>query len=228
MSNTALKVDKRSKEELKKNASRRLRTEGFIPAVIYGLAQEPLEIKINSKDFKDTIKGKSLSNLILDMHVKIDGKDKKETTLIKDMQKDPINADILHIDFIRIQMKTEVEATVPVHILNEEISTGIKEENGVLQHGLREVHIMCLPADIPDMIEYDIKELHIGENVRVSDISIKEGIRILNNPDEVVVSIIHPTHLVVEEAVEEVEAAEEEPGLISKAKDLDKTEKETE
>jgi large subunit ribosomal protein L25 len=116
MSNTALKVDKRSKEELKKNASRRLRTEGFIPAVVYGLAQKPLEIKINSKDFKDTIKGKSLSNLILDMHVKVDGKDKKETTLIKDMQKNPINADILHIDFIRIQMKTEVEATVPVFI----------------------------------------------------------------------------------------------------------------
>jgi large subunit ribosomal protein L25 len=230
MSNTALKVDKRSKEELKKNASRRLRTEGFIPAVVYGLAQKPLEIKINSKDFKDTIKGKSLSNLILDMHVKVDGKDKTETTLIKDMQKDPINADILHIDFIRIQMKTEVEATVPIHILNEEISTGIKEENGVLQHGLREVHIMSLPADIPDTLEYDIKELHIGENVRVSDLNVKEGIRILNNPEEVVVSIIHPTHLVVEEPVEEeVEAAaEEEPELITKAKDLDKTEKETE
>jgi large subunit ribosomal protein L25 len=230
MSNTALKVDKRSKEELKKNASRRLRTEVFIPAVVYGLAQKPLEIKINSKDFKDTIKGKSLSNLILDMHVKVDGKDKTETTLIKDMQKDPINADILHIDFIRIQMKTEVEATVPIHILNEEISTGIKEENGVLQHGLREVHIMSLPADIPDTLEYDIKELHIGENVRVSDLNVKEGIRILNNPEEVVVSIIHPTHLVVEEPVEEeVEAAaEEEPELITKAKDLDKTEKETE
>jgi len=230
MSNTALKVDKRSKEELKKNASRRLRAEGFIPAVVYGLAQEPVEIKIKSKDFKDTIKGKSLSNLILDMHVEIDGKDKKETTLIKDMQKDPINADILHIDFIRIQMKTEVEATVPIHILNEEISTGIKEEGGVLQHGLREVHIVCLPADIPDALEYDIKELHIGENVRVSDINVKEGIKILNNPEEVVVSIIHPTKLVVEEAVagEEEAAAEEEPELIAKAKDSGKTEKETE
>ena len=228
MSNTALKVDKRSKEELKKNASRRLRAEGFIPAVVYGLAQEPLEIKINSKEFKDTIKGKSLSNLILDIHVKVDGKDKEEITLIKDMQKDPINADILHIDFIRIQMKTEVEATVPVHILNEEISTGIKEEGGVLQHGLREIHIMCLPADIPDMLEYDIKELHIGENVRVSDIIVNEGIKILNNPDEVVVSIIHPTHLVAEETVAEEEAVEEEPELITKEKDAASTKKETE
>ena len=228
MSNTALKVDKRSKEELKKNASRRLRAEGFIPAVVYGLAQEPLEIKINSKEFKDTIKGKSLSNLILDIHVKVDGKDKEEITLIKDMQKDPINADILHIDFIRIQMKTEVEATVPVHILNEEISTGIKEEGGVLQHGLREIHIMCLPADIPDMLEYDIKELHIGENVRVSDIIVNEGIKILNNPDEVVVSIIHPTHLAAEETVAEEEAVEEEPELITKEKDAASTKKETE
>jgi len=231
MSSTALKVDRRSKEELKKNASRRLRSEGFIPAVVYGLAQELLEIKINSKEFKDTIKGKSLSNLILDMHVKIDGKDKKETTLIKDMQKDPINADIIHIDFIRIQMKTEVEATVPIHILNEENSTGIKEEGGVLQHGLREIHLMCLPGDIPDIIEYDIKELHIGNNVRISDIAVHEGIKILNNPEEVVVSIIHPTHLVVEEAAVEEEAGEEaeaEPELIAKGKDTDKPEKETE
>jgi len=87
-----------------------------------------------------------------------------------------------------------------------------------------------LPADIPDALEYDIKELHIGENVRVSDINVKEGIKILNNPEEVVVSIIHPTHLVVEEAVagEEEAAAEEEPELIAKAKDSGKTEKETE
>lgn len=231
MSNVAIKVLKRDKEELKTNASQRLRAEGFIPAIIYGLAQQPLEIKLNTKDFKDTIKGRSLSNLILDMHVKVDGADKKETTLIKDIQKNPITSDIIHIDFIRIQMKTEVEATVPVHILNEESSIGIKEEGGVLQHGLREIHIMCLPADIPEKIEYDIKELHIGDIIRMSDIVLADNIRVLNNPEEVVLSIIHPTHLVVEEvaAEEEVEeAAEEEPELISKSKEEDKTEKETE
>ncbi|MBN1299280.1 MAG: 50S ribosomal protein L25 [Actinobacteria bacterium] len=226
MSNVALKVQKRNKEELKKNASRRLRSEGFIPAVVYGLSQEPVEVKIDTKEFKDTIKGRSLANLILDMHIKIDGKDKKETTLIKDMQKDPISAEILHIDFIRIQMKTEVEATVPLHILNEETSVGVKEEGGVLQHGLREIHLICLPADIPEAIEYDIKELHIGDNVRVSDIVLSDAIKILNNPEEVVVSIIHPTHMVVEEEAVAEEEVEEEPELISKARESEDTENE--
>jgi len=228
MSNVALEVYKRNKDELKKNASRRLRSGGFIPAVVYGLAQEPLEIKINTRKFRDTIKGRSISNLILDMHLKIDSSDKKETVLIKDIQKNPITADILHIDFIRIQMKTEVEATVPIHILNEEDSLGVKEEGGVLQHGLREIRVLCLPGDIPDKVEYDIKELRMGENVRVSDFILPDRIRILSNPDEVVVSIIHPTHLVVEEVVEEEEAAEVEPELISKEKEPDKAEKEKE
>lgn len=217
MSNAVLNVQKRNEDELKKNASRRLRFGGFIPAVIYGLAQEPLEIKIKRQDFKDVIKGKSLSNLILDMHVKSDGKEKKETTLIKEIQKDPISTDYLHIDFIRIQMKTEVEATVPIHILGEETSVGVKEENGVLQHGLREIHVVCLPGDIPEKIEYDVSDLHMGQNVKISDIVINKEVKILNNPEEVIVSIIHPTHLVVEE-VEAEEVEEAEPELITKEK----------
>jgi len=145
MSNVVLTAQKRNSEELKKNASGRLRSAGFIPCVVYGLEDKPLEIKIAKKDFKATIKGRSLSNLILDLHLKIDGKNKTETTLIKEIQKDPISTDFVHIDFIRIQMKKEVEASVPIHILSEEESAGVKVEGGVLQHGLREIHVVCLP-----------------------------------------------------------------------------------
>ncbi|MBM3705584.1 MAG: 50S ribosomal protein L25 [Actinobacteria bacterium] len=222
MSNAILTAQKRSSEELKKNASRRLRSAGFIPGVVYGLEQEPLEIKIAKKDFKDTIKGRSLANLILDLRLRIDDRDRKETTLIKEIQKDPISTDYLHIDFIRIQMKKEVEAAVPVHILNEEESAGVKVEGGVLQHGLREIHVMCLPADIPEKIEFDIKELHMGENIRVSDLVLGENIKILNNPDEVIVSIIHPTHLVVEVPEEAEEAEAEEPELITGKREMEK------
>jgi len=224
MSNIAIKVVKRNNDELKKNASRRLRAQGFIPATIYGLEQEPLSIKIDKKELKELLKDRSISNLILEMHIKDDGKDKKETTLIKEIQKDPLTTDYLHMDFIRIQMKKEVEATVHISILNEEESKGVKEDGGVVQHGLRELHILCLPADIPEKIVYDIKDLQMGQSVKVSDIVVDEGIKIINNPEEVIVSIIYPTHLVVEQPVVEEEAEAEEPELVAKEKAAEKEE----
>ncbi len=224
MSNTVINVVKRNKDELKKNASRRLRAEGFIPATIYGQAEKPLSIKIDKKNFKEILKNRSMSNIIFDMHFKEDGREKKETTLIKEFQKDPISADFLHVDFIRIQMKKEVETTVSVSILNEEEAVGVKEGGGVVQRGLRELHILCLPADIPEKIVYDIKNLEMGQSVKVSDIIPEEEIKILNNPEEVIVSIIHPTHLVVEQPVAEEEAEGEEPEVIAKEKAAEKEE----
>ncbi len=225
MISIVLKSEIRTNDELKKNASRRLRSCGYVPAVIYGLNQEPIKIKVKTKEFKNATKGRSIANLILNLDIVSNGKNNKETVLIKEIQKDPINLDnLLHIDFIRIQMQKEVEATVPIHILNEEDSIGVKEDGGVIQHGLRELHVLCLPADIPESINYDIKNLHMGQIVKVSDIVVNEKIKILNHPEEVVVSIIHPTHLVVEKTEEE--ALEEEPELVTKSKHADKEEKE--
>jgi large subunit ribosomal protein L25 len=223
MSNVVLNAEKRSESELKKNASRRLRASGLVPGTIYGLNLEPVSIKLSANDFKDVLKGRSISNLILDVHVKDDGKEKKETTLIKEIQKHPINSRLVHVDFIRIQMKKEVETSVPIVILNEEESAGVKEDGGVIQHSLREIQVSCLPADIPEKIEVDLLELHLGDIVRVEDIKLDEKIKVLSNPDEVIVSIIHPTHLVVEEpeveAEEEIEAEAEEPELITREKE---------
>ncbi|MBM3706999.1 MAG: 50S ribosomal protein L25 [Actinobacteria bacterium] len=222
MRSILLKAETRNKDELKKNSSRRLRNEGFIPATIYGQSEEPVSVKFNTQEFKDIIKGHSISNLILDIQIKSDGRDKKETTIIKEIQRGPISADLLHVDFLRIQMKKEVETIVPVVILSEEESAGVKEEGGVVQHGLRELHVLCLPADIPEKVEYDIKELHIGHNIRVSDLAVMDGIKILNHPEEVIVSIIHPTHMVIEQPAAEVGAELEEeaaePELITKEK----------
>ena len=152
-----------------------------------------------------------------------EGKGSKETVLVKEFQRDAITSNLLHIDFLRIKMEEEIETSVPVHILNEDIAIGIKEKSGVLQHGLREFHVSCLPADIPDYIEYDIAELDMGSAVRVADVKVADKIKVLNDPEEVVVSIIHPTQLKEEEeeeekAEEEVEEARE-PEVIGKGKE---------
>jgi large subunit ribosomal protein L25 len=123
-------------------------------------------------------------------------------------------------------MEKEVETTVPVVILNEEESIGVKEEDGVVQHGLRELHIACLPMQIPERITYDIINLKMGHIIKVSDLIIGSEVRVLNHPEEIIVSIIHPTHLVVEEVAVEEEEAAEEPEVISKEKVPDKEKEE--
>ncbi len=222
MENIALAVEKRNDNEIKNNASRRLRNSNYIPAVMYGLNREPVSIKVNEKEFKKLLKGRSIFSLIFDMQVDETKKNKKETVLIKDFQRDPITREFLHLDFLRIQMEKEIETSIPVHIINEEIALGVKEVGGVLQHGLRELHISCLPKDIPEYVEYDIKDLDMGIAIRVSDIEISDKIKILNDPEEVVVSIIHPTQLKEEELVPEEEAEGEEiaePEVIGKEKE---------
>jgi large subunit ribosomal protein L25 len=225
MSNVSLKVEIRGKEELKNNASRRLRASGFVPATIYGQAEEPRSIKVDSKQLKEILKGKSTASLIIEMNMSIDGKSKKEVTIIKDAQKNPFTHEFTHIDFYRIQMEKEVETTVPVVILNEEESVGVKEEDGVVQHGLRELHISCLPMQIPERITYDIKDLRMGHVIKVADLIIDSDVKVLNHPEEIIVSIIHPTHLVVEQVAAEEETAAE-PEVITKEKVSDKEKEE--
>ncbi len=213
MESLRLTVDKREKEELGNNAARRLRRGNYIPAVLYGLAREPVSLKVDAKGFSGIIKGKGTANLIFDLSV---GKSKKkEAVILKDMQRDPITRDFVHLDFLRIEMKKEVETQVPLQILNEEIAIGIKEEGGVLQHSLRELHVACLPGDIPQSIDFDISELKIGDAVRVEDLEVDEKIKVLNDPQEVIISIIHPSQL-IEEEEEEEEAEALEPELIGK------------
>ncbi len=228
MDNIVLEVERRNEKEIKNKISRKLRNKSYIPAVVYGLKKEPVSIKVEEKKLKDVLKGKSIFSMIFNLQ--IDGKKKNgdEAVLIKEFQRDPITRGFLHLDFLRIQMEKEIETTVPIRIINEEIAVGIKEKGGVLQHGLREIHISCLPADIPDYIEYDIKDLDMGLAVRVSELSISDKIKILNEADEVIVSIIHPTQLKEEEVAPEEGAEEEipEPEVIGKGKEEPEEEKE--
>ena len=219
MKNIALKVEKRNEEEIKNSTARKLDRVGYIPAVMYGLDKKPVSIKIQKKELSSLLKGHSISSTIFDIRMDEKSKD-KDAVIIKEYQRDPISREFIHLDFMRIQMKKEIETVVPVMIINEEIAVGIKDSGGVLQHGLRELRISCFPGDIPEHIDYDIKDLGMNEIIRVENIEIDEKIKILNDISEVIVSIIPPTELKEEEIVTEEEAEEgiEEPEVVGQKK----------
>lgn len=221
MERMSLAAEKR--EGRGKGFARNLRRQDMVPGVLYreGKAQS---IKLSKSVITKIINTMSGEQVIVDLEF-ADGD--KKIALLKDYQIDPVRGELLHTDFFEVLLTEAVR--VSVHITPTGEAIGVKRDNGILQHNLREVEIECLPDKIPDRIEVDISHLEIGQSIHVSDLKFGEGIKLISDTEELVLAIIPP---VVEEvaapAEEEVgiEAPEEaaEPEVIKKGKKEDETE----
>jgi large subunit ribosomal protein L25 len=204
-------VEATLREASDKNAARRLRASGMIPAVVYGARKDPRTITVDPKQILKILHSDSGHNTIFDLSVNGD----QSKVMVVDWQVDPVKGDLLHADLKRIDMDRKMEVSVPVHVEGE--SKGVKLSGGLLDVVMREVRIECLPFDIPSHISVDVTELDAGQAIRISDLPQSESVKYLDDEDAVVV---HVTHVKEEEeaAPEEGEAAEAEPELIKKGK----------
>lgn len=221
MAELTLEVSRR--EEAGKGPSRRLRQQGKVPAVVYGGHRDTVPIMVDRKAVTDLIQ-KSEHGVRSIFLLKMSGSEPQRHAMIKEIQIDPISRKMTHIDFIRIVMDEVVRTTVPVHVIGSPI--GVKE-GGLLDFQVRDLHVECLPNAIPDKVEVDISNLGIHQYFRISDLKAPEGVKILDDPDRVVVGV---THLRAEEVPVAPEAAPAEavpmePEVIARGK---KTEEETE
>ncbi len=195
-----------------KGVARKLRMQGMIPAVLYRDGKST-SIRLQSKGVSSLLNSgigeHTLINLVLQR-----GEDTTEHwALIKDYQIDPIRGELLHADFIEVSLENKIRITVPIALVKD--SPGVKN-GGILQHQMREVEIECLPTHIPDKIEVDISGVEIGHSIHVRDLVVKEDLRIVAEPEEVVLTITSP---IVEEAAPAAPAEEiKEPEVIKKAK----------
>ena len=208
-----LSIAAETREGQGKGAARSLRREGMIPAVLYreGRAQS---IKLSAKELSkliNTIKGEQVM-----VNLQFAGGEKK-LALLKDYQVDPIKGELLHTDFFEVSLAEEVRVTVHVGTTGEPI--GVKRDAGILQHVLREVEIECLPDKIPGRIEVDITPLEIGQAIHVSDLKFEEGIKVLTDGGDVIVTVSAPIVEAAPEAEEAAAAAETaEPEVAKKGK----------
>ena len=211
MAELSLEVSRR--EQRGKNVARRLRAAGKVPAVVYGGHREPVAIEVDLKTITDFI-NKSDHGVRSIFLLKMAGSDQQRHTMIKDIQINPISRKMTHIDFVRVVMDEKVRVAVPIHLNGQSI--GVKE-GGLLDWQIRELHVECLPGQIPDKIEVDIASLGVHHYIRVSDLKL-EGLRVFDDRDRVVVGVTHAKAEVVE-AVPEVEVvAPVEPEVIKKGK----------
>ncbi len=208
-------VEAKLREGADKNAARRLRATGLIPAVLYGAGKEPRAISVDPKIMGRILHSASGHNTIFDVNVA----DEKAKAMIVDWQVDPIKGHLLHVDLKRIAMDKALRVTVPIETFGE--APGVKAEGGILDVVMREVEIECLPADIPSSIKVDISNLTFGVNIRVADLAKDSKLKFLSDPNATVVHITHVKEEVVatpEAAAAEAAAGPAEPEVIKKGK----------
>jgi large subunit ribosomal protein L25 len=213
MAELTLEVSRR--EGTGKGVATKLRQQGKIPAVVYGGHRESVAIEVDRKAVADLIQ-KSEHGIRSIFLLKMAGTDQQRHAMIKDIQIDPVSRKMQHIDFIRIMMDEVVRTTVPVHLNGTAI--GVKE-GGLLDWQVRDLHIECLPNAIPDSIEIDISNLGHHDYIRISDLPATQGVKILDDPERVVVGVTHAKAEVTPEA-EAAAAAEAptEPEVIKRGK----------
>jgi large subunit ribosomal protein L25 len=193
-----------------KNEARRVRVSGRIPAVIYGAFKDPQAVSVDPKDILKIIRSKTGHNSIFDIEI-VGGE--KTPVIVADEQYHPVKGTLMHIDMKRIDLTRKLRVAIPVHVSGD--AKGVKQQGGVLDIVTKAVEIECIPDDIPDQFDVDVTELTIGHNIRVSDLKVKEGIRVLTAHDVV---IAHVVGIREEAPAVEAVAAPAEPEVAKKGK----------
>jgi len=177
------------REQAGKGAARSMRRAGKIPAVLYGQG-ECILLSIAPSELIKILKSHAGSSALIYLTLEGGNSKPERTALLRDYQMDPVTGALLHADFFEVSMTKPIRVKVPIQVVGG-IPAGVKE-GGVLHHNLREVHVECLPSILPDHIEVDASALTVGSGIHIKEITVQEGVRFLDDPDQMVVSVSAP------------------------------------
>ena len=203
-----MNIEVSPRQQTGKNANRRSRAAGKIPAVVYGGGRESVAIEVDRKTLMDMLRNHLGEHPIFLLKLG----DKERHAMIRNMQTDPVSRQVIHIDFQRVLMDQKVRVAVPVEL--QGTAFGVKTEGGMLDFVTREVNVECLPGEIPKHLDLDVTDLHVGQHAEAKDLKLPEGVTLLDEPDKVIVSLGHGR---LEAAVEEGEGRAE-PEVIARKK----------
>lgn len=198
-----------------KGAAKRLRRNGLVPAILYGGAS-PVSIAVPPKDILRLIHGHEGSTQLF--RVTFEGSTDGKMAIIRDMQFDPVSEDLIHVDLQEVAMDRAIQVSVAIHHVGE--SMGVKESQGILEMVLREVRVSCLPGNIPEYLEADVTNLNIHDVLTVKDLKVPEGVRVLNDPNQAVVTVAPPAaeEVAAPTAAVTTEATAAEPEVLTERK----------
>jgi large subunit ribosomal protein L25 len=208
MAGERTKLNVRKRETLGSRETRRLRKQGVIPGVLYGRS-EPVAIAVDERELRRALTGKAGLHSILD--VEIDGTGSSHASILKDYQLDKVRGGVTHVDLQEVHLDRPIHASVTVHLIGGEDAPGVRE-GGVLSQPLRELNVEALPLEVPEHIDLDVSHMAMGDTLRLADITIPEGVTLLDELETVAATVTAPTREEEPEAVEGEEGAEGEAG----------------
>jgi large subunit ribosomal protein L25 len=177
------------REQAGKGAARSMRRAGKVPAVLYGQG-ECLLLSINPDGLVKILKSHVGSTALISLTVTGAKSKPTRTALLRDFQVDPVSGDLLHVDLFEVSMSKPIRVKVPIQVVGG-VPAGVKE-GGVLHHNMRELLVECLPAAMPDHVEVDASALNIGDGIHLKELLTREGVRYMDDPDQMVVSVAAP------------------------------------
>jgi large subunit ribosomal protein L25 len=187
---TSFELSAEFREMQGKSASRRLRHEGKVPAILYGGHAEARALTLSHQKLAVMLENERFYSTILNLRVG----DQTQAAILKDVQRHPFKNAILHIDFQRVEENEKIRMSIPLHFKGAAISPGVKSQGGIVSHMRNEVEISCLPKDLPEFIEVDISGLSLNESIHLSQLKVPEGVQLLElaKEDAAVVAIHSP------------------------------------
>jgi large subunit ribosomal protein L25 len=209
MANNKFQLEAVARANVGKGASRRLRHENAVPAIVYGGDREPANVTIQHHHLMHALQSEAFFASIVTL--KVDGKD--EHVIIKDLQRHPAKPRLLHADFQRVSANKPLHMNIPLHFINEDTAVGFKA-GGQVAHLMTKLDISCLPKDLPEYIEVDIQDLELGASLHISDLKLPPGVHSIalshgERGDLAVVAIQAPRRVETEIPVAAAEGATE-------------------
>ncbi len=203
-------IESKLRSDAGKGASRRLRREGLVPAVVYGAHKDPVMVAVDHISFLRHLESEAFYSHILSL--KIDGK--AEKVILKDLQRHPAKPIVQHIDFLRVSAKEKLKTNVPLHFVGEDVAPGMKQ-GGLLSHHITDVEVACLPKDLPEYIEVDASQMDIGDVIMLSALVLPKGVELpglgIENEHDLPVVALSTGHTADED--EDEESGEVEEGV---------------
>ncbi len=209
-------VEGKIREERGKNAARRTRLTGQVPAILYGGKKDSVALSVNAKQLSRILRSESGHNTIFTVQV---AGTNEERAILKDWQVDPVSGKLLHVDLLRIAMDVRMRVKIPVHTFGE--PQGVKMQGGVFETVTREVEVECLPTDIPEEIKVDVSEMLIGKQLRAGDLPLDPNkVKLVTDPQRVIAHVVmlKKEEEPAPEAAVAAETAPAEPEVIKKGK----------
>ena len=208
MSDT-FQINAEVRDDMGKGASRRLRRQADqIPAILYGGGKAPAPLTMARKDLEHALENEAFYSHVLTINI---GKS-REKAVLKDLQRHPAMARVMHADFMRVSDDVKIKVNVPLHFLNEANCHGVKQEGGIIQHTATDIEVLCLPGDMPEYVEVDMLDIAIGDIIHIADLELPGGVEsvALNQSEDnnlAIASVLAPKGGIDEEIEEELEAA---------------------